>query len=141
MQRIFIVRQGDLKDHLPAIEPWLVRMAKDTQGRRTPEDIIQRMLRGECQLWVTLDADGKPNGAVITSIEQYPQMRMLNILHAAGEKNRWKDIEDDLYAAYDEFAKANGCVGVEFGGRPGWKKYAEPRGFKLKSVMYEKRFA
>ena len=140
MQRVFIVRPGDIVTMLPAVLPYLEKMGKWTGGRRTVDDLVRRILNMECNLWVTLAADGETNGAIITKVEEYPQIRMLHILHAAGEKNHMSELEDELYAAYDAFAKFNHCLGVEFTGRPGWKKYVESRGYKLKSVSYEKLF-
>ena len=140
-QRVFVVRPGDVVEKLPLVMKYIEKMAKWTDGRRLTADIVHRLLTMDSILWITLAEDGRPNGAVITRVEQYPQVRMLLITHAAGEKGQMAGLEDELYAAYDEFAKFNHCAGVEFVGRPGWKKYVEPRGYKLKSVMYEKRFA
>jgi len=140
MQRVFVVRPGDVVAMLPSVMPYLEKMKRWAGGRRTVDDIVKRILNLECNLWVTLGLDGKANGAIITKVEEYPEMRLLHILHAAGEAGQMAGLEDELYAAYDAFAKFNHCSGVEFIGRPGWKKYVEPRGYKLKSVSYEKRF-
>jgi hypothetical protein len=140
MQRVYIVRPGDVVTMLPTVMPYLEKMGKWTGGRRTVDDIVRRVLNLECNLWVTLGKDGLANGALVTKVEEYPLMKMLHILHCAGEKGQMEGLEDELYEAYDSFAKFNHCIGVEFIGRPGWKKYVEPRGYKLKSVSYEKRF-
>jgi hypothetical protein len=141
MQRVFVVRPGDVVERIPDVMPFLEKMGKWTGGRRTVDDIVRRILMQECTLWLTLAEDGHVNGALVTKVEPYEQIKLLHILHAAGEKGQMVGLEDELYAAYDAFAKFNHCVGVEFVGRPGWKKYVEPRGYKLKSVVYEKRFA
>jgi hypothetical protein len=40
----------------------------------------------------------------------------------------------------DRFAKDAGCAGVEFVGRPGWRKQANKYGYSIQSVMYQKLF-
>jgi hypothetical protein len=140
MQRIFIVRHGDIVEKIPVVMPWLVKMVEWTEGRRTADDIVRRLLNMECVLWITLDESGKPNGALVTQVEEYPRMRMLHVLHCAGETGQMDGVADQMYEALDQFAKFNRCVGVELIGRPGWKKHVEPRGYKLKAVTFEKRF-
>jgi hypothetical protein len=140
-QRVFVVRPGEVVEMLPSVMPFLEKMCKWTAGRRSIDDIVRRVLMHECNLWITKAEDGHINGAIITKVEPYEQAKMLHILHAAGEKGQMAGLEDELYTAYDAFAKFNHCSGIEFIGRPGWKKYVEARGYKLKAVMYEKRFA
>jgi hypothetical protein len=140
MQRVFVVSSGDVVSMLPTIMPWLHKMAHWTNGRRSVDDIVQRVLNMESVLWITLTEDGKPSGALITKIEAYPRMRMLHVLHCAGEKGQMDGVADEMYAALDAFAKFNHCVGVEFIGRPGWQKHVEPRGYTVKSISYQKFF-
>ena len=141
MQRIYIVGQDHVMDMYPTVEPWLRKMAKWTDGRRNEEDIVKRLLTGQANLWITLDALGKPNGALVSTIEVYPRMRMLHVLHCAGEKNQMDGVADQMYDALDKFAQYNHCSGIEFVGRLGWKKHVEPRGYKSKAVIYERRFS
>jgi len=141
MQRIFVIRPGVVADVLPTVYPYLEEMANRTNGRFTVDDIAKRAMEPGCNLWITLDVKGEPNGAIITKVEQYPRVRMLNMLYMAGETGLMADFDSEFNTAVEEFAKFNHCAGVEFGGRSGWKKYVEPYGFKLQSVAYEKRFA
>lgn len=139
-QRVFIVSHGDVVTVVPTILPWLQKMAAWTRGRRTVDDIVTRVLNLDGNLWITLGADGEPNGALITRIEAYPRMRMLHVLHCAGERGHMDEVADEVYPALDAFAKFNHCAGVEFIGRPGWEKHVKERGFEVRSVTYQKFF-
>ena len=44
MQRVFIVSPGDVVMTIPTVLPWLAKMAKWTNGRRSIDDIVQRIL-------------------------------------------------------------------------------------------------
>lgn len=141
MQRVYIVRHGDVMRMLPTVKPWLSKMAKWTEGRRNEEDILRRLLVNEANLWVTCNESGEPNGALVSVIEVYPRMRLLHVLHCAGEKGQMNGVADQVYEALEQFAHYNHCSGIEFIGRPGWKKHVEPRGYKFKAVIYERRFS
>jgi hypothetical protein len=139
-QRVFIVKPGDVVGMIPSVLGWLQKMATWTRGRRTVDDIVTRILNMECVLWVTLGADYRPNGALITKVEKYPRMCMLHVLHCAGDKGHMEEVADEVYAALDAFAKFNHCSGVEFIGRPGWERHVKERGFEVRSVTYQKFF-
>lgn len=139
-QRVFIVSHGDIVTVVPTILPWLQKMAAWTRGRRTVDDIVTRLLNLDGNLWITLNAEGNPSGALITRIEVYPRMRMLHVLHCAGARGHMEEVADEVYPALDAFAKFNHCAGVEFIGRPGWEKHVKERGFEVRSVTYQKFF-
>lgn len=137
---LYIVSQGDIVSKLQVIHPWLQKMAAWTRGRRTMDDIVRRLLNMETNLWITLNAEGKPSGALITQIERYPRMYMLQVLHCAGERGHMEFVADEVYDALDAFAKFNKCAGVEFIGRPGWEPHVKKRGYEVRSVTYQKFF-
>lgn len=139
-QRVYIVSVDDIIPMLPTLGPWLTKMAKWTRGRRTVEDIIARVMRQESVLWVTLGATGRLSGALITAVEQYPRMRMLQVLHCAGERGHMEEVADEVYNAIDAFAMFNKCAGVEFIGRPGWEPHVAKRGYEVRSVTFQKFF-
>lgn len=139
-RRVYIARTEDVPDLVPALLPWLQKMALWTRGRRSVEDIIKRVLMLETNLWVTLDANGAPNGALVTKVEIYPRMRMLHVLHCAGDRGHMEEVADEVYGSLDAFAKFTHCGGVEFIGRPGWEKHVKDRGYEVKSVTYQRFF-
>lgn len=139
-QHVYIVGHGDVVAIVPTILPWLQKMAAWTRGRRTVDDIVTRVLNLESNLWVTLGEELRPTGALVTKIEAYPRMRMLQVLHCAGEPGHMEAVADEVYEALDKFAKFNHCAGVEFIGRPGWEPHVRKRGYEVRSVTYQKFF-
>jgi hypothetical protein len=49
-------------------------------------------------------------------------------------------VEDEMQDKAAQFAKDMGCTGIEFVGRPGWRKTANKYGYEVQSVMYQKFF-
>jgi hypothetical protein len=49
-------------------------------------------------------------------------------------------VEDEMQDKAAQFAKSVGCAGIEFVGRPGWRKTANKYGYEVQSVMYQKFF-
>jgi len=139
-QRVYVVSVGDVVGIVPTLLPWLQKLAAWTRGRRTVDDIVTRVLNQESNLWVTLDGDLQPSGALVTKIEVYPRMRMLHVLHCAGDRGHMEQVADEVYPALDAFAKFNHCAGVEFIGRPGWEKHVKESGYEVRSVTYQKFF-
>lgn len=138
--RIYIVSPGNVLKMVPTAQPWLDKMAKWTHGRRSAEDIVRSVLNNGNNLWITLNRALEPNGALVTRVEAYPQMRMLHVLHCAGESGQMEDIEDEMYEALDKFAKFNHCKGIEFIGRRGWEGHVKHRGYTVRCVTYQKFF-
>jgi hypothetical protein len=91
------------------------------------------------QLWVA-HQEGQVYGHVITEIKDYPRCKMLIVQYCAGEEDHMQYAEDEMFDLLDRFAKDAGCAGVEFVGRPGWRKQANKYGFSVQSVMYQKFF-
>ena len=49
-------------------------------------------------------------------------------------------INDKMQSIAEQIAKNNGCAGIEFVGRPGWKQTARQYGYAVQSVTYQKFF-
>jgi hypothetical protein len=47
-------------------------------------------------------------------------------------------VEEKGFNMLESFAKDASCSGVEFVGRPGWRKAADKYGYELRSVTYQK---
>lgn len=77
-------------------------------------------------------------GHVIVEVKQYPQCKMLTVQYCAGEPNHMQHVEEEMFETLEKFAKDAGCAGVEFVGRPGWRKTANKYGYEVQDVMYQK---
>ena len=137
--RIALIPPGMVADTIPQLLPHLKTSQEWTKGRVTVDNILKFVLDGQMQLWVAHE-EGKIYGHVITEIKQYPQCMMLVVQYSAGEPNHMKNVDDEMFDLLDRFAMDTGCSGIEFVGRPGWRKQAEKYGFEVRSVMYQKFF-
>ena len=138
---IALIPYGAISGTLPAIMPYLVESAKRSRGRASVDDILRFLFAGEMQLWVVFDDETKEaHGHFITEIKQYPQFKMLVIQYAAMLPNNMRQIEDLMQQYAEDYAVRMGCQGIEFVGRPGWKKHAEKYGYTAQSVTYQRFF-
>lgn len=137
--RASLVPPGMVSSVIPALLPYLAESEKWTRGRAKVDDILRFILNGQMQLWIGHE-ENTIYGHVVTEIKDYPQCKMLVVQYCAGESNHMQYVDDEIFDLLDRFAKDAGCAGVEFVGRPGWRKQADKYGFEVRSVMYQKFF-
>ena|ERR1035437_6020355 len=115
--------------------------AEYSAGRATAADILRTIMTGQYQLWVVFDKDSKKmHGFFVTEFRSYPQKKILVIQHVVLDAHLMVLVESKMQEMAVAYAQDNGCAGIEFIGRPGWKKHAEQNGYTLRSVVYEKMF-
>ena len=137
--QISIVPYLDLAFTLPLVSGYLTEAANRTKGRSSLSDIARTVFNGAYTLWLVFDPEAKTvHGCFITEIKTYPQMKMLCIQHCAIDEHHMAQVEEDMQPLAARFAKDAGCDGIEFIGRPGWKKHAEKYGYLAQSVAYTK---
>ena len=136
---IALIPNGQVAGVIPALLPYLFESHVWTRGRSTVDDILRFILNNEMHLWVVHE-DGKICGHVITEIKQYPRCKMLTIQYCAMETGTLDQINDKMQEIAARVAKDAGCAGIEFIGRPGWRKTASKYGYAVQSVMYQKFF-
>ena len=134
-----LVPNGHVAQLIPALWPYLAKSEEWTHGRATVDDILRFILTGQMQLWIGHEGN-EIYGHVITEVKAYPRCKMLVIQYCAGEANHMQYVEDQMYDLLDRFAKDAGCSGIEFVGRPGWRKSAGSHGYTVQSVTYQKFF-
>lgn len=136
---INLVPIGRVAGLIPDILPYLQESAGWSRGRATSDDLLRFVLNGEMHLWVVHDTQNF-YGHVITEIKQYPRLKMLTVQYCAMKPWTMDVISDQMHSIAEQFAKSAGCSGVEFVGRPGWRKTANQYGYAVQSVMYQKFF-
>jgi len=98
-------------------------------------------LIGRYALWVVFDTHSQqPVGFFATEVVQYPQCKLLCIQHCVIDPHYMASVEPRMEELATDFAKNSGCVGIEFVGRPGWRKYSKENGYASHSVVYQKFF-
>jgi len=137
--KVSLVPPGMVSGVIPALLPYLKKSEKWTRGRATVDDILRFVLNGQMQLWIVHE-ENTIYGHVVTEIKEYPRCKMLTVQYCAGEPSHMQYVDDEIFDLLDRFAKDAGCTGVEFVGRPGWRKQADKYGFEVRSVMYQKFF-
>ena len=136
---ISLVAIGRVAGLIPSLLPYLKESQDWTRGRATVDDILRMVLNGQMQLWVVYQ-DGIVYGHVVTEIKQYPQCKMLTIQYCAMQSGTLETIEDKMHETAENFARDAGCKGIEFVGRPGWRRTGNMYGYSVQSVMYQKFF-
>jgi len=137
--RASLVPPGMVSSVIPALLPYLAESEKWSKGRASVDDILRFVLNQQMQLWVVHE-ENTIYGHVVTEIKEYPRCKMLVVQYCAGEPDHMQYVDDEIFDLLDRFAKDTGCSGIEFVGRPGWRKQAEKYGFEVRSVMYQKFF-
>lgn len=136
---ISLVPYGSVAQVAAGLLPFLMESQNWTRGRATVDDLLRFVLNGQMQLWAVHD-NNNLYGHVITEIKPYPQCRMLTVQYCAMQPGVMELVEDEMHDKAERFAKDAGCAGVEFVGRPGWRKTANKYGYEVQSVMYQKFF-
>lgn len=138
---ISLVPIGHIHEVLPGLVHYLKESESWTRGRSKVDDILRFLVNGVMQLWVVFDTEtGELYGHIITEIKPYPQCKMLTIQYCAMKPNHMVHVEDRMQELAEDFAKQNGCAGIEFIGRPGWGKHIKKYGYDVQSVMYQRFF-
>ena len=132
---------GELTRFIPALQRNLLKSELWTQGRATIDDIVKFIYLQQMQLWVVHETEQqKIVGYVITEIKQYPRAKYLVMQYSAGDVGVLESAGDRVFEVLENFAKAEGCAGIEFFGRPGWRRHARKHGCTEETVVYEKKF-
>lgn len=136
---VSLVPHGSVAGLIPALMPFLVESERWARGRVNVDDLLRFVLNGQMHLWVVHD-NQSIYGHLITEIKHYPQCKMLTVQYCAMQQNLMAMVEDEMQSKAAQFAKDAGCAGIEFVGRPGWRKTANKYGYEVQSVMYQKFF-
>jgi hypothetical protein len=138
---ISLIPYGALARTVNAIMPYIEESAERSKGRSSVDDILKFLFTQQMVLWVVYDEEtSEAHGHFITEVKQYPQSSMLVIQYAAMLPNHMEQIEDLMQDYAEKYARNAGCTGIEFVGRPGWKKHATKYGYQTQSVTYQKFF-
>lgn len=135
------IPRGILTEVVSQILPYLPKSEEWSIGRSQVDDIVAYLYSGQMHLVGVYDNDTqRMHGYIICEIKQYPQFKMLIMQYAAGEPGVMQHIEEKMHKFVEDLAKAFGCKGVEFVGRPGWKKSMLKHGYSADTIVYEKFF-
>jgi hypothetical protein len=138
---ISLVPYGLLTHAIGNIGTYLETAADLTVGRCSVDDIVRMIFTGQYSLWLVLNKEQDPVvGFFALEVKQYPQRRLQNIQQFVIDSGSMAEIEPLMQDIATRFAKDNGCSGIEFVGRPGWRRYSKEHGYASHMVTYQKFF-
>jgi len=138
MNQVSIIPQPVLDMVEKDVERLLASALERSDGRHNFASIMAGLEAGHYQLWMAFDEMNSPIGALITTIERYPLMDMLNLLFCGGENlESW---HEEMLKVLEMFAKENGGSGMELVGRYGWKPFLEKFGWEASYLVCQKTF-
>lgn len=109
--------------------PWIAAALEHAGGTHTLDDVRAGVEAGAFQFW-----PGE-RCAAVTELVVYPRAKAARIFLAGGELDDVLGPMEDAIAAW---AKAEGCDRLEFGGRRGWARAAQVKGYGMWSVCMSK---
>jgi hypothetical protein len=121
----------DVKHHL-------AKAVIRSRGRWSLESLKEALIHDYQSLWLAFDEDHKIDGIGTTEIIEYPGKKMLAVQFLGGDN--FNDWVWDINQRFQDWAKENGCSGIEATARMGFWKWLEQDGYERAYVIYEKRF-
>lgn len=133
---ISLVPSWEVKNIWNKVEGFLKEATDMSEGRYDIEDLKTKLCAGEFQLWVVFDEKYEILAAITSSFMQYPKCKMLCGQFLGGIKmSLW---HDKFVATFDNWARDNKCVAIEFSGRAGWGKVLAPHGYREVFRTYQR---
>lgn len=129
------------QDRVAAVWPHLAhiihRLEAAAHGKYEAADLEAACVSGKMQLWLATSDDRKtPMTVALTEIVDYPRQAIGRVVGCAG--TGLKDFMPFL-RDLEEWAKTQGCKGMQAVGRDGWIK-ALPAGYRKAAVVMERVF-
>jgi hypothetical protein len=120
----------------PLIAARIEEACLTSRGKETAFDVRREVRYGERQIWVVWDGEGKDVLAVVvTQLINHPRKRTCRILICVGEeRERWQH----HISIIENWAKENGCRGMELFARPGWSRVLKHYGYDTTHHLVEK---
>ena len=114
--KAFLARPDEVEVFWPLVVDHLALATPHSEGEIEPEDMLPELIKGEMQLWFSVE-DRQVTAAMVTQIIPYPRKKVLRILSIGGEgMARWMK----HFPMIEKFAKQIGCSSIEAWGRKGW---------------------
>ncbi len=130
------VPREELLNFIPLVSHHIQAAMDTTLGERSLEEIVEKLLEGNMQMWVIGDEDDlQILGVLLTQIKTLKNMKLLNVYLCSGEAlDDWTVHLETL----EEWGRSEGCDFITAHGRRGWKKKLAPFGWKEKYITLYK---
>lgn len=111
----------------------LLQQVPDTWEGYSVEAFFDLAMHDKIQVWA-IEYETKIRMVVFTQLVDFPTMKQLQIIWCGGQ-GILQHIQHLVDTTLDAFARSQGCTSIAIFGRPGWKKFAQPRGFKEAGII------
>lgn len=123
MKHVFPIKHEDIPNVWPLIVPYIEDAIFREPRTHELADIVHGIETYKFTPWIIMDDTKEVIGAAITSIEQFPLMRVAVLNWMAGidifEDDEWKSNSLQPFA---KWASVNGCDVIRIDGREGWSR-------------------
>jgi hypothetical protein len=139
---ISLVPPGSLTNALFCLADRLKIASELTSGRCSVDDLVRLIVTGQYSLWLIIDTEKNTLVGFFTmELKAYPQKRLMCIQHCVTDPGVMENgFDAHMQDVMERFSKDMGCVGIEFVGRFGWKRFVNALGYKAMSTVYQKFF-
>jgi hypothetical protein len=120
---------GQHDDHWAFAKPFIEAALRAVPPMETLVDIERKIGSGHYQLWLA------GNSAAITSVDIYPQKKVLSVVHGGGNLG---ELVDQLEPTLCAHAVALGCSSIMGTGRKGWERPLLSRGYEFAWITMHK---
>lgn len=127
-----------LPNFWPLALPYIKRALEHTHGELTPDDLLERCLTRDIQLWL-ISREKRIFGAATTEIVVYPQRKHCRIITIAGS-----DFESwgaDAATQIEAWAHEQGCDGMEAFVRRGFVPKLQAMGYRHRQSVVVKEIS
>lgn len=121
----------------PEAWPCLKPAVEMTDGKFDERSVIDLVRRGNLQLWVASSLDGSERMAAATELVVYPRQKWCRIVFVGG---KGLSSAFDFLGTIEDWARTQGCVGLETGGRPEWGRPLAKFGYSERARSYQRKF-
>jgi hypothetical protein len=135
------VPYGHIHEVYGHIVPFIAKAEGWTRGRLNMDDISASLFSDKVQLWLVFDSDTREvHGYLSTEIRDYPRCKQFVVLNCGGRDGSLDACVDTVFDTFEQYARDNGCDGIEIQGRAAWWKYIKDRGYASPMRSYYKKF-
>lgn len=119
----------------PLIENWVAEALAEGNADIAPSAVKAHLGRGSMQLWLAWE-DKRAHGCCITEFAESVRGKSVNLVVVAGLNfKKWRPLTKTI----KDWAREQGCIRLEAGGREGWTRYVAKDGWRKVRTIIEMR--
>lgn len=121
----------------PAVWQCLEPAVALSDGRLDEESVRELIRDGSMQLWMSGPLNSPDKMAVTTELVMYPRQKWCRVVLAGGKGLPYAF---GFLGIIEAWARAQGCAGVEAGGRPEWGRPLSRLGYAETAREFRRKF-